>query len=178
MLSDYDLVSGQHLNYAKCRFYTANATGRKISNLTSYLGFLAGKPRKVHLQPIAEWKCMSLSKHEDNSCAYKLANYGVTTTINSCWNNVPNFSEEVFHRNRLGLPNYRPWSTFYIQREDITLYFLKKRKLSEIRVVQVTKFHLWYCCYTVTPLPIAPVNVDLELVALTPLAVAADEHMG
>ncbi|XP_019431606.1 PREDICTED: uncharacterized protein LOC109338757 [Lupinus angustifolius] len=44
---------------------------------------------------------------EGNSCADKLAIYGLHHKIFSLWNFVPNFLLEDFSRNRMGLPNYR-----------------------------------------------------------------------
>ncbi|XP_019431610.1 PREDICTED: uncharacterized protein LOC109338761 [Lupinus angustifolius] len=82
LLDDYGQASGQIINPSKCKFYS-NATPRKAANISSYLGFNAGslpftylgvplfkgKPRKIHLQPIADrilgklakWKGHSLS---------------------------------------------------------------------------------------------------------------------
>lgn len=68
LIANYAAISGQHLNASKCKFYTINASPRKISMLSSYLGFSSGqlplnylgaplfkgKPRKLHLQPIAD----------------------------------------------------------------------------------------------------------------------------
>ncbi|KAF1871994.1 hypothetical protein Lal_00012213 [Lupinus albus] len=42
LLQDYALASGQHINIAKSKFYTTNASARKISNISPYMGFSAG----------------------------------------------------------------------------------------------------------------------------------------
>ncbi|XP_019431074.1 PREDICTED: uncharacterized protein LOC109338324 [Lupinus angustifolius] len=44
---------------------------------------------------------------QGNSCADKLATYGVTSKTDSWWNSMPNFLYDDFHRNRNLLPNYR-----------------------------------------------------------------------
>ncbi|XP_019423006.1 PREDICTED: uncharacterized protein LOC109332480 [Lupinus angustifolius] len=44
---------------------------------------------------------------EGNSCADKLASYGISSQENTIWNSAPLFIYEEFSRNRLGLPNYR-----------------------------------------------------------------------
>ncbi|KAF1877299.1 hypothetical protein Lal_00012070, partial [Lupinus albus] len=76
LIHDYAQASGQHVNLAKCKFYTCSGAARRISNLSAILGFNAGnmpfnylgvplfkgKPRRLHLQLIlATWKCLSLS---------------------------------------------------------------------------------------------------------------------
>ncbi|KAF1899534.1 hypothetical protein Lal_00019662 [Lupinus albus] len=83
LIKDYDQASGQHINSAKCKFYTFNGTTRRTSNLTTILGLNAGnltlnylgvplfrgKPRRMRLQPIvdkiiaklATWKDLALS---------------------------------------------------------------------------------------------------------------------
>ncbi|XP_019420741.1 PREDICTED: uncharacterized protein LOC109330928 [Lupinus angustifolius] len=80
---DYAMASGQHISTNKCKFYSTRASARKLSDLSSWLGFNAGnlhfnylgvplfigKPRRIHLQPIADkiisklatWKGHSLS---------------------------------------------------------------------------------------------------------------------
>lgn len=81
---DYSQASSQQINLYKCKFYTAKASPRKNADIASYLGFspgclpfnylgvplFIGKPRRVHLQPIADtilnklttWKgaCLSI----------------------------------------------------------------------------------------------------------------------
>ncbi|CAL0324041.1 unnamed protein product [Lupinus luteus] len=68
LFSDYASASGQTLNLSQCKFYTSSSSHRTIANLISWLGFSAGqlpftylgvplfrgKPRKIHLQPIAD----------------------------------------------------------------------------------------------------------------------------
>ncbi|KAF1880119.1 hypothetical protein Lal_00022248 [Lupinus albus] len=68
LLSDYAQASGQHINLQKSKFYTCNASPRKVVTLCFILGFNAGhlpfnylgiplfkgKPKRVHLQPIAD----------------------------------------------------------------------------------------------------------------------------
>ncbi|XP_019418611.1 PREDICTED: uncharacterized protein LOC109329402 [Lupinus angustifolius] len=83
LLKDYAEASGQHVNNSKCKFYTASSSPRKMASLTSYLGFsvgslpvlylgiplFKGRPKKIHLQPIADkilaklatWKGSTLS---------------------------------------------------------------------------------------------------------------------
>ncbi|KAF1876311.1 hypothetical protein Lal_00029658 [Lupinus albus] len=83
LIQEYAQASSQHINLAKCKFYTANVAARRISNLSAILGFnvgsmpfnylgvpfFKGKPRRIHLQPIADritvklatWKGLSLS---------------------------------------------------------------------------------------------------------------------
>ncbi|XP_019435225.1 PREDICTED: uncharacterized protein LOC109341721 [Lupinus angustifolius] len=84
LFNDYANVSSQYLNLTKCKFYSTQANARKIGKLTSWLGFGAGslpfnylgvpvfqgKPKAIHLQPIADriinklvkWKgcCLSI----------------------------------------------------------------------------------------------------------------------
>ncbi|KAF1886785.1 hypothetical protein Lal_00046022 [Lupinus albus] len=76
LLQDYALVFGQQVNVAKSRFYTTNDSARKISNIASYMGFSAGtlpfnylgvpmfigKPKRSHLQPIADRILAKLTK--------------------------------------------------------------------------------------------------------------------
>ncbi|KAF1877242.1 hypothetical protein Lal_00012013 [Lupinus albus] len=68
LILEYAQASGQHVNLAKCKFYTGCASVRRVSNLSAILGFSAnslpftylgvplfkGKPRRLHLQPIAD----------------------------------------------------------------------------------------------------------------------------
>ncbi|XP_019438892.1 PREDICTED: uncharacterized protein LOC109344584 [Lupinus angustifolius] len=68
LFHDYAQVSGQCMNLNKCKFYTQNASARKINNLKDWLGFtrgslpvnylgvplFIGKPRRIHLQPLAD----------------------------------------------------------------------------------------------------------------------------
>ncbi|XP_019432659.1 PREDICTED: uncharacterized protein LOC109339643 [Lupinus angustifolius] len=83
LVNEYASASGQHINANKCKFYSTNASPRKLANLKTYLGFsdgslpfsylgvpiTIGKPKKTHLQPIADkilaklakWKGTSLS---------------------------------------------------------------------------------------------------------------------
>ncbi|XP_019431829.1 PREDICTED: uncharacterized protein LOC109338932 [Lupinus angustifolius] len=83
LVLDYSKISGQVINLPKCNFFSADASARKIGRIASTLGFSAGsipfsylgvpifygKPRKVHLQAIADrilsklanWKGASLS---------------------------------------------------------------------------------------------------------------------
>ncbi|XP_019431188.1 PREDICTED: uncharacterized protein LOC109338411 [Lupinus angustifolius] len=83
LLSDYGEASGQLTNPAKCRFYSGKISARKVASLNDALGFSAGcipfnylgvpifkgKPRKIHLQSVADrilgklatWKGHSLS---------------------------------------------------------------------------------------------------------------------
>ncbi|KAF1881574.1 hypothetical protein Lal_00021429 [Lupinus albus] len=73
LLSEYVQASGQHINLNKSKFYTCNASHRKVANLCSILSFngflFKGKHKRVHLQPIADrifqklanWKESSLS---------------------------------------------------------------------------------------------------------------------
>ncbi|KAF1882437.1 hypothetical protein Lal_00039085 [Lupinus albus] len=83
LIQDYATASGQHMNLAKCKFYTSCGNARRIQKLYEILGFSAGslpffylgvplfkgKPRRIHLQPIADriidklatWKGLSLS---------------------------------------------------------------------------------------------------------------------
>ncbi|KAF1892478.1 hypothetical protein Lal_00010944 [Lupinus albus] len=67
LIHDYAHASGQHVNLAKCKFYTCRGAARRIQNLSEILGFTAGslpfnylgvplfkgKSRRMHLQPIA-----------------------------------------------------------------------------------------------------------------------------
>ncbi|KAE9619300.1 putative RNA-directed DNA polymerase [Lupinus albus] len=75
LLSDYAQASGQHINLQKSKFYTCNASPRKVVTLCSILGFNAGhlpfnylgiplfkvKPKRVNLQPIADRILQKLS---------------------------------------------------------------------------------------------------------------------
>ncbi|KAF1892117.1 hypothetical protein Lal_00036473 [Lupinus albus] len=83
LIHDYATASGQHVNLAKCKFYTSSKDARRIQKLSEILGFNAGslpfnylgvplfkgKPGRIHLQPIvdriiaklATWKGLSLS---------------------------------------------------------------------------------------------------------------------
>ncbi|XP_019433239.1 PREDICTED: uncharacterized protein LOC109340119 [Lupinus angustifolius] len=83
LVLDYAQVSSQQINTQKCKFYVINANARKIDSISSLLGFVRGslsfnylgvplfkgKPRRYHLQPIADkilaklatWKGSSLS---------------------------------------------------------------------------------------------------------------------
>ncbi|KAF1872450.1 hypothetical protein Lal_00016748 [Lupinus albus] len=83
LIQDYATASGQHMNLAKCKFYTSCGNARRIQKLSEILGFSAGslpfyylgvplfkgKPRRIHMQPIADriidklatWKGLSLS---------------------------------------------------------------------------------------------------------------------
>ncbi|XP_019442304.1 PREDICTED: uncharacterized protein LOC109347026 [Lupinus angustifolius] len=68
LFNDYAKVLGQCLNLNKCKFFSTQATPRKISKLTAWLGFgvgsllfnylgvpvFKGKPKAIHLQPIAD----------------------------------------------------------------------------------------------------------------------------
>ncbi|XP_019451747.1 PREDICTED: uncharacterized protein LOC109353840 [Lupinus angustifolius] len=68
LVIDYAQASGQHISISKCRFYSTTASPRKILALSSTLGFshgrlpfnylgvplFKGKPRKIHLQAIAD----------------------------------------------------------------------------------------------------------------------------
>ncbi|XP_019431934.1 PREDICTED: uncharacterized protein LOC109339025 [Lupinus angustifolius] len=84
LFNDYAKASDQCLNLSKCKFFSTQATPRKISKLTNWLGFgvgnlpfnylgvpvFKGKPKAIHLQPIADkiinklarWKgsCLSI----------------------------------------------------------------------------------------------------------------------
>ncbi|XP_019432710.1 PREDICTED: uncharacterized protein LOC109339681, partial [Lupinus angustifolius] len=67
LIHNYAQAFCHHINPSKCKFYIANASARKISDLANILGFSArslpfnylgaplfvGKPKKVHLQHIA-----------------------------------------------------------------------------------------------------------------------------
>lgn len=44
---------------------------------------------------------------EGNSCAYRLAAYGIYSQCFTWWDLIPDFISEDFFRNRWGLPNYR-----------------------------------------------------------------------
>ncbi|XP_019423031.1 PREDICTED: uncharacterized protein LOC109332502 [Lupinus angustifolius] len=83
LVLDYSKASGQIINLPKCNFFSAATSTRKIARIASTLGFsvgyipfsylgvpiLYGKPRRVHLQAIADrilsklanWKGASLS---------------------------------------------------------------------------------------------------------------------
>ncbi|KAF1872494.1 hypothetical protein Lal_00016795 [Lupinus albus] len=83
LIKDYANASGQHANLPKCRFYTCSVNSRRIHQIADLLGFsqgnlpfsylgvplFKGKPRRLHLQPIADriiaklasWKGLSLS---------------------------------------------------------------------------------------------------------------------
>ncbi|XP_019423314.1 PREDICTED: uncharacterized protein LOC109332721 [Lupinus angustifolius] len=68
LIIDYANASGQHISLTKCRFYSTSTSPRKIMDLSSTLGFshgrlpfnylgvplFQGKPRKIHLQAIAD----------------------------------------------------------------------------------------------------------------------------
>ncbi|XP_019431738.1 PREDICTED: uncharacterized protein LOC109338847 [Lupinus angustifolius] len=68
LVTTYAQASGQHISLSKCRFYSASDSPRRIFALSSTLGFSSsrlpfnylgvplfkGKPRKVHLQAIAD----------------------------------------------------------------------------------------------------------------------------
>lgn len=68
MQHEYTKASGQHLSLNKCKFYTGNASPRKVAQLANLLSFgvgslpfnylgvpiFKGKPRKPHLQHIAD----------------------------------------------------------------------------------------------------------------------------
>ncbi|XP_019450635.1 PREDICTED: uncharacterized protein LOC109352905 [Lupinus angustifolius] len=76
LFNEYANVSGQYLNLTKCKFYSTQANTRKIGKLTSWLGFGAGslpfnylgvpvfqgKPKAIHLQPIADRIINKLAK--------------------------------------------------------------------------------------------------------------------
>ncbi|KAF1878461.1 hypothetical protein Lal_00047130 [Lupinus albus] len=51
--------------------------------------------------------CISHIYREGNSCADKLASYGIVSMRKSIWFSPPNFLTNEYHRNRLGLPNFR-----------------------------------------------------------------------
>ncbi|KAF1895765.1 hypothetical protein Lal_00037881 [Lupinus albus] len=44
---------------------------------------------------------------EGNTCADRLASFGVSSKMFTLWDAIPRFIFEEFNRNRLGLPNYR-----------------------------------------------------------------------
>ncbi|CAL0326745.1 unnamed protein product [Lupinus luteus] len=44
---------------------------------------------------------------EGNSCADKLANFGLESKTNTFWRSIPSIIQEVYSRNRLGLPSYK-----------------------------------------------------------------------
>ncbi|CAL0316428.1 unnamed protein product [Lupinus luteus] len=52
------------------------------------------------------WKVSHVYR-EDNTCADKLANYGLSITSSTCWNNAPTFIWNDVFRNRSNLPNFR-----------------------------------------------------------------------
>lgn len=68
LFSRYGQASGQQLSLGKCRFYASNISSRRVSAISSLLGFAAGhlpffylgvplfkgKPRRIHLKPIAD----------------------------------------------------------------------------------------------------------------------------
>ncbi|KAF1898622.1 hypothetical protein Lal_00023627 [Lupinus albus] len=54
-----------------------------------------------------EFMHLSHLYRQGNACAYKLASFGIVNRRNSFWNHLPNFLKDVYHRKRLGLPNYR-----------------------------------------------------------------------
>ncbi|XP_019459896.1 PREDICTED: uncharacterized protein LOC109359653 [Lupinus angustifolius] len=76
LISTYAQASGQHINLDKCKFYYNEANARKLSNLSSWLGFTAGripcyylgvplfrgKPMTIHLKPLADRIITKLSK--------------------------------------------------------------------------------------------------------------------
>ncbi|CAL0322191.1 unnamed protein product [Lupinus luteus] len=76
LISSYASASGQHISQTKCKFYSSSSNHRKIANLSSWLGFNAGslpftylgvplfrgKPKKTHLQPIADRIVLKMSK--------------------------------------------------------------------------------------------------------------------
>ncbi|CAL0327859.1 unnamed protein product [Lupinus luteus] len=76
LISSYGDASGQHINQTKCKFYSTSSNHRKIANLSSWLGFNAGslpftylgvplfrgKPKSIHLQPIADRIVLKMSK--------------------------------------------------------------------------------------------------------------------
>ncbi|XP_019431608.1 PREDICTED: uncharacterized protein LOC109338759 [Lupinus angustifolius] len=75
LIQNYSSASGQHISVDKCQFYIKNAPARKLSNIFNYLGFrqgslpfnylgvplFTGKPKKCHLQPIADKILLKLS---------------------------------------------------------------------------------------------------------------------
>ncbi|XP_019459917.1 PREDICTED: uncharacterized protein LOC109359677 [Lupinus angustifolius] len=76
LIKNYAHASGKVINQDKCKFYTSTNSARKILNLTAWLGFSAGclpvsylgvplfkgKPRRIHLQPIADRIVNKLTK--------------------------------------------------------------------------------------------------------------------
>lgn len=68
LFKSYGETSGQYLSYDKCRFYAFNFSSARIASVSNTLGFVArdfpfnylgvplfrGKPKKRHLQPIAD----------------------------------------------------------------------------------------------------------------------------
>ncbi|XP_019436006.1 PREDICTED: uncharacterized protein LOC109342483 [Lupinus angustifolius] len=81
LILTYAQASGQHINPSKCKFFTTQATPTRISTLPTWLGFsmgslpfsymgvpiFIGKPRAIHLQPIADRIVNKLTKWKGSS---------------------------------------------------------------------------------------------------------------
>ncbi|XP_019435167.1 PREDICTED: uncharacterized protein LOC109341679 [Lupinus angustifolius] len=104
---DYAKVSGQCLNLSKCKFYSTQANARKITKLTHWLGFGAGqlpfnylgvhlfkgKPKAIHLQPIADRIVTKLAKWK-GSC---LSIMGRVELVKSIIHSKLTFSFQVYN---------------------------------------------------------------------------------
>ncbi|XP_019450653.1 PREDICTED: uncharacterized protein LOC109352923 [Lupinus angustifolius] len=76
LIDTYAQASGQHINPSKCKFFSTQATPSKIASISSWLGFtrgslpfsylgvsiFKGKPKTIHLQPIADRIVLKLAK--------------------------------------------------------------------------------------------------------------------
>ncbi|XP_019460170.1 PREDICTED: uncharacterized protein LOC109359931 [Lupinus angustifolius] len=104
---DYAHVSGQSLNLNKCKFYTTQASARKVINLTNWLGFgtgqlpftyhgvplFKGKPKAIHLQPIADRIVNKLAKWKGSS----LSIMGRVEIVKSIIHNMLVYSFHVYN---------------------------------------------------------------------------------
>ncbi|XP_019451753.1 PREDICTED: uncharacterized protein LOC109353847 [Lupinus angustifolius] len=79
LVKDYAMASGQQINISKSRFYTSITNHSRIASISATLG----KPKKLHLQPIADRIINKMSKWKGSS----LSLMGRVELVDNCARN-------------------------------------------------------------------------------------------